>query len=376
MTQSTFLRSGRRAAICAIAVACGLSLGLPTAAAGPADIGASAVPEFIGEEILPTGVMFEGTEVGGLSGLAYDAQLDVYYAICDDRSQLQPARYYTLDIDLSDGTLDDGDVSVLDVTTLRDPRGRTFAPLSLDPESIALTPRRTLIITSEGDASQLQAPWVREFGLSGRQIINRPVPDYYDPAPSGTAGVRTNLGFESAGYSPEGNLFTATENALAQDGPAATLTTTSAARLLRYNQFGRLDREFVYIVEPVQEAPIPPDAFSVNGIVDVFPLSPTRMLVMERSFSVGAGNEARLYLVDTAGATNVQGTPTLPANLAGIQPVTKTLLYDFDVLGLTLDNLEGLAFGPTLPDGGQTVVFVSDNNFSPTAFTQFLAFTI
>lgn len=321
--------------------------------------------------------MFEGTEVGGLSGLAYDAGQEVYYAISDDRSQLQPARYYTLTIDLSDGSLDDGDVTVLDVTTLRDLRGRTFPALSLDPESIAVSPRRTLIISSEGDASQLQAPWVREFLLSGRQIASRPVPNYFDPAPGGTAGVRTNLGFESAGFTPDGNfLFTAAENALVQDGPPATLSTTSPARLLRYDRFGRLDREFVYIVEPVQEAPTPPEAFVVNGVVDVFPLSATRLLVMERSFSVGAGNDARLYLVDTAGATNVKGVPTLPADLTSVQPASKTLLYDFDVLGLTLDNLEGLALGPEQPDGRHSVVVVSDNNFSPAAFTQFLAFTV
>lgn len=138
----------------------------------------------------------------------------------------------------------------------------------------------------------------------------------------------------------------------------------------------RLDREFVYIVEPVREAPTPADAFVVNGLVDIFALSPTRMIAMERSFSVGAGNEARLYLVDTAGATNVRGLPPLPADLSTLQPVTKTLLYDFDVLGLTLDNLEGLGLGPTLPDGRQSVVVVSDHNFSPEAFTQFLAFTI
>ncbi len=376
MFQFLATHSRRRAAMCAVAAACGLNLSIAPAAATPADLGPTSAPVFIGEEILPTGLMFEGTEVGGLSGLAYDAALDVYYAISDDRSQLQPARFYTLQIDLSAGALDDGDVAVIEVTTLRDPRGRTFAPLSLDPESIALTPRHTLIVTSEGDASQLIAPFVREFGLSGRQIASRPVPDYYDPAPDGRSGVRNNLGFESAGYSPEGFLLTATENALVQDGPAASLTTTSPSRLLRYDRSGRLDREFVYIVEPVQEAPTPPDAFVVNGVVDVFPLSPTRMLVMERSFSVGAGNDARLYLVDTAGATNVRGMPALPADLSTIQPVHKTLLYDFDVLGLTLDNLEGLAFGPTLPEGSQTVVVVSDNNFSPTAFTQFLAFTI
>ena len=37
---------------------------------------ASAAPriQFLGEEILPTGLQFEGTEVGGLSRIAYDAE--------------------------------------------------------------------------------------------------------------------------------------------------------------------------------------------------------------------------------------------------------------------------------------------------------------
>jgi len=365
-----------RATICVLAAALGIGLVVVPAAASPSDV-RPASPRFAGEEILPTGLIFEGTEVGGLSGLSYDAVRGVYYAISDDRSQLAPARFYTLTIDLSDGALDDGDVSVVDVTTLRDPRGRPFPPSSLDPESIALTPRGTLVITSEGDASQLIAPFVREFGLSGRQIAAQPVPGYYNPAPGGASGVRTNLGFESGGFAPDGDFyFTGTENALAQDGSTATLTTSSPARLLRYDRSGRLDREFVYVVEPVQETPIPPDGFAVNGLVELLSLSPTRLIAMERGFSTGAGNDVRLYLVDTAGATNVRGRPALPADLSSLQVVTKALFFDLDALGITLDNLEGLTFGPTLPDGRRSVLIVSDNNFSPTQVTQFLAFTI
>lgn len=378
MKRYPVLRHIRRAAVCAAAI--GLGMGLSLAPAGAAPSGGEiqvATPDFIGEEILPTGLMFDGTEVGGLSGLAYDAQRQVYYAISDDRSQLAPARFYTLRIDLADGSLDDGDVSVIDVTSLRDRLGRTFPALSLDPESIALSPRRTLIITSEGDAAQLIDPFVREFRLSGRQLSNLPVPGYYDPVPDGTSGVRNNLAFESGGFSPDGAFyFTGTENALAQDGPSATVTMSSPARLLRYDSSGRLDREFVYVVEPVPAAPVPPDGFAVNGLVDVLPLSGTRSVAMERSFSVGVGNDARLYLVDTAAASNVRGLPTLPADLSSVRPVHKTLLFDLDALGITLDNLEGLALGPTLADGRQTVLIVSDNNFSTTQVTQFLAFTV
>jgi len=106
------------------------------------------------------------------------------------------------------------------------------------------------------------------------------------------------------------------------------------------------------------------------------PLSPTRLLAMERSFSTGVGNDVRIYLVDTAGATDTLGLPALPQDLSGVQVAQKTLVLDLDVLGVTLDNLEGLTFGPVLPDGRQSLLIVSDNNFSPTQVTQFLAFTV
>ncbi|MGV0803164.1 esterase-like activity of phytase family protein, partial [Mycolicibacterium elephantis] len=40
------------------------------------------------------------------------------------------------------------------------------------------------------------------------------------------------------------------------------------------------------------------------------------------------------------------------------------------------DNIEGITLGPTLPDGRQSVVLVSDDNFSADQFTQFLAFAL
>ena len=49
-------------------------------------------------------------------------------------------------------------------------------------------------------------------------------------------------------------------------------------------------------------------------------------------------------------------------------------LLDLDKLGIPLDNVEGLTFGPRLRDGRQSLVLVSDNNFAATQFTQFLLF--
>ena len=49
---------------------------------------------------------------------------------------------------------------------------------------------------------------------------------------------------------------------------------------------------------------------------------------------------------------------------------------NLDDLGIPLDNVEGLTFGPRLRDGRRSLVLVSDNNFAATQFTQFLLFAI
>ena len=59
-----------------------------------------------------------------------------------------------------------------------------------------------------------------------------------------------------------------------------------------------------------------------------------------------------------------------------IAPVEKELLLDFGDLGVDLDNSEAISFGEILPDGRQSLIVVSDNNFSDSQETQFLAFAI
>jgi hypothetical protein len=343
-------------------------------APGVAQSAPSTELEFLGQQIIPTATQFQGTRFDGLSSLAYDQRRNVFYAFSDDQTNV---RFYTLRIDVSSGV---PAVQILAVTTLRDASGQPFAERS-DPEGLALTKDDTLVLTSEGFATQLIDPWVREFGLDGRQLRSLPLPSAFLPTAGGTRGVRQNLGFESAATAPNGRfLFTGTEGALVQDGPPSTLTGGSPARLLRYNlQNGKLDRQYVYWTDPIAEPPVPATQFAVSGLVELLPLNNQFLLSMERSFSVGApgtGNKIKLYSVALPGADDVNGFDSLATLLGGIQPVTKTLLLNLDALGLPLDNVEGMAFGPDLPDGRRSLVLVSDNNFAPAQFTQFLLFAV
>lgn len=346
--------------------------------------------ELLGETSIATGTEFEGTEIGGLSGLAYDAANEIYYAISDDRSNINDARFYTLEINLEDGSLDNGDVTFTDVTTLLNAEGNPFPAGSIDPEGIALSGQNTLYISSEGDANQLIPPFVNEFSLEGEQLSELPVDDKFTPNAEGTFGIRNNLAFESATISPDGRfLYTATENALAQDSPPATPENESISRIVKYDlATGEAVAEFAYNVDPVPDVPIPPDGFATNGLVELLAVDNNgTLLALERGFSVGVGNTVKLFEVQTQGALDViteddlfreepfedDGETVEPAPFVIDPAVIKTELLDFEAdLGITPDNLEALAFGPTLEDGRQTLTIVSDNNFSDTQTSQFI----
>jgi hypothetical protein len=100
---------------------------------------------------------------------------------------------------------------------------------------------------------------------------------------------------------------------------------------------------------------------------------------MERSFSVGAGNTVKLYEARTQSATDVSGFDDLFIESTGttvpFEPVDKRFLLDFGDF-VVPDNLEGLAFGPDLPDGRKLLTVVSDNNFASSQVTQFIAFAV
>src|SRR5262249_3649661 len=141
-----------------------------------------------------------------------------------------------------------------------------------------------------------------------------------------------------AAVTPDGNhLYVGMENALVQDGPAASLTTGSPSRTLLYNLgSGKIERQNVYVTDPIAEPPVPATNFAVNGLDELLMLTKNTGLAMERSFSVGApgtGNTIKLYTVDFHGATDVNGLDSI-AGVKKLKTVDKSLLLDLRTLGI------------------------------------------
>ncbi len=306
---------------------------------------------------LPVELVDDDIPLGGLSGLTYDPECDLFYALSDDRGYIAPPRVYTLEL-----RLDGPSVRPLEVITLRDEQGRAFDDGVLDPESVALAPDGTLWVGTEGEAHRGVAPRILGFRLDGALTSELEIPPAYLPADG--SGVRSNHGFEGLSVNPGGSrIIAAVESALVQDGPNADLEHGTVIRLVVFDpETRRAVAERAYRVEPVPDEPVPPNAYRSIGVSEILALDDRRILVVERSFSAGVGNTVRIFLADLASGDDLTGVASLPADLT---PVDKTLVADLADLGIDPDNLEGLSFGPSLADGRSTLVLVADNNFQP-----------
>jgi hypothetical protein len=345
--------------------------------------------QFLGEYQLPKQT-FQNTPVGGLSSITYDRTSNRFYAVSDHSSPDAPARFYTLKLDLNTSQpskMSADKIAIEKVTFLKNEQGEKFSSETLDLEGVALSPRGTLFISSEGAISQQTAPFIGEFDLKTGQLQqNLRIPQRYlfdtfkspDAAPR---GIQENLGFESLTLGQSSvmrddpfRLFTATESALLQDSPPKTPEEGAKIRLMHYviNPIGEpvLVSENLYLLDAA-----PSDVLE-RGLCELTALEKEGYLLsLERTLGL-SGFGAKIYQVVSSNATDTSRILSFPGSLGKVIPLRKKLVLDLSELGIDLDNLEGMTLGPKLPDGSQTLVLISDDNFKNEQVTQLLLFRL
>ncbi|MDV7143415.1 esterase-like activity of phytase family protein [Tropicimonas sp. TH_r6] len=337
---------------------------------------------FLGQVVFPKGMVVDGTRVGGLSGLAMVGD-GRFLAVSDDQ---EAPRLYSLEIDLSDGRLSRGDVRVTGATHFRAPDGTRIATPA-DFEGIRIAPDGEIVVADEGQPWSEVNPRLRTFSpelvetgsfapivkTTFSYRINTPW-----RRPFNRRGVRPNAGFESVAITPDGQrLVTATEQSLIQDGPWHLGGEGSPARIVVYDfKTGRPGPEYIYETEMVPVLDLFAHRHSPvrSGLVELLALDNNgQFLALERSYSYIAGFDAKLFRIDTTGATDVSDFGLLPKQYS---PVRKELVADLSRLGIALGNLEGMAFGPRLDARRRTLLLVSDDNFRPIQRTRLIALAL
>lgn len=357
---------------------------LPTAKTTPDTVSSA---RFIGEQRLPWRVQFQGTMVGGLSGIDYDAASGDWVIISDDRSEHNPARYYRARLGYDDKAFKSVDLT--SVVTLLQPDGKAYPSkenfkrhggVVPDFESARVDPRDGSIwYTSEGDVPAGLPPFVRHAKADGTFLSELPLPPMFDVSADRKAGPRNNQGFEGLSFAPDGNsLWVSMEGPMIQDGALPNPHTGAVTRITRFDRDGKVLGQFAYPLEAIPATP-GKGKFADNGISEILALSDSRVLVMERS-GVQADDGTfqdfvRIYEITTDGASDIQKLAMLDG--ATYTPLKKRLVLDVNDLQLPrVDNLEGISLGPVLPNGHASMVLVSDDNFGKDQVTQLLLFEL
>ena len=355
----------------------------------PTNNGTHYALKLIGKKTIPHNAAFKGTTVGGLSGIDYDRQQQQYYLISDDRSAINPARFYTAKIFFNEHKIDT--VIFLQVTTLLQANGKPYPGSkedpkhTPDPEGIRYNPLTDqLIWTSEGERivkandTVLENPAITIISKDGKFIDTFPLPANL-LMHANEKGPRQNGVLEGISFDGDyKHVYVNVEEPLYEDGPRADLIENSAwIRIFKYEVTSKKNiAQYAYRLDPVAYPAIPANGFKINGVPDILVVGNNRLIVLERSFSTGRlPCTIKLYEADLKEAADISHITSL-IKTPPSKPIKKTLLLNMDDLGVYIDNVEGITFGPTLTNGRKTLVLVADNNFSAIEQTQFFVFEV
>lgn len=412
-----------------------MKLASPTAllaAALLASAPAFAVPAYIGSGSLGgasdksglTGVLENGVPNAVLgafgSAIAYTGQGNRYIVVPDRGPNAAPynpavddttsyvARFHTITLDVTRGaTPGAGTVapSLLSTTLLSSPTplagtpspagAQYFTGLSsgfdaanspasrrFDPEGARVSnDGRSVFVSDE------YGPFINQFDrATGERIRSIPVPERFNianPAPTGaaeiagnTSGRQANRGMEGLAISPDGTtLYGIMQSPLIQDGALnGTQRVGTNVRILAVDIATGATREYVYVLDRRQ-----------NGISEIVAVGGDELLVIERDGNGGTSARVKLLVrISLAGATDVSGVAALPTTglPPGVAPVSKSTLIDlldpaYGLAGPSFpEKIEGIAFGPDLPNGDRLLIVTNDNDFLPGVPNSFYAFAL
>jgi len=257
--------------------------------------------------------------------------------------------------------------------------------MRLDPESIRVSKGGNSFYVSDE-----YGPFVNEFDRStGMRLRSFTIPAKFNIAhpdaignneiAGNTSGRVSNKGMEGLAITPDGStLYGIMQSPLLQDHALDS----KGKKLGIYNRILKIDlasgttQEFVY--------PLSDKSYTVSEMVAI---NDHEFLVDERDGNGGTSAVKKtFYKIDITGATDVSGVASLPASgaISGVTAVTKSASPFLDMLNPAFglvgtsfpEKIEGIAFGPDLPDGRHTLVITNDNDFIPGNPNIFFVFAV
>jgi len=313
--------------------------------------------KFLDEYILPQDIIVGGTLVGGLSGIDYHN--GIYYLVCDDAGD---PRYYEAKIDIDNNII--SNVTIEKIIQLND------TTHFLDLEAIRYDSNNNQVfLTSEGHIKKQKDPLFFSVNATGEIKNIYEIPDAFKA--NSIQKPRHNGTLEGLSSSIEGKgYWIAMELPLEVDGPEPKFTKTKSPLRITFIDIKTKKpvKQFSYLLDAVAKQP--KGNFAVNGLTEILEYDTNKFFIVERSYSSGLGDQGnviKIFKVDASKASNTLMLHNL--NDKSYIPTKKELVFNFEnvrhlLTNNSIDNIEGITFGPILANGNKTLILISDNNFN------------
>lgn len=332
--------------------------------------------------------------LGGFSAIDYSLESDEYFVLSDrgpaDGAASFPCRFHCITFrpksDASDASKIAWDWNLKSTQLLRTSTGQPFtgslAALqawdgqgdcpSLDPEGLRLVNDLVLISDEYG-------PSIRFFDRSGRLKSEVAISSKFGlserKGPAMKEGTFSNRGLEGICQTPKGGTLVAVfQGPLVQDGRIVKKKCLGVhSRWLIVQRDLKSMSELNYVLDNES-----------TGVSEVLAIDETRFLVLERDSETGVDAKIkRIYLADIAEASDISHLESITQGLpTGLRPIRKELVIDLmnPAYGMngkkTPEKPEGLAWGPSMPDGRKLLVVCFDNDFEEARQSILAAFAI
>ncbi len=332
--------------------------------------------------------------LGGFSAIDYSSESDEYYVLSDrgpaDGAASFACRFHCITFRPKSGASVESKIAwdwnlkstQLLRTSAEQPFTGSLAALqawdgqgdspSLDPEGLRLVNDLVLVSDEYG-------PSIRFFDRSGRVKSEVAISSKFGlserKTPAMKEGTFSNRGLEGICQTPKGGTLVAVfQGPLVQDGRIVKKKCLGVqSRWLVIQRDLKTMSELNYVLDDES-----------TGVSEVLAIDETRFLVLERDSESGVDAKVkRIYLADISEASDISHLDSITQGLpTGLKPIRKELLLDLmdPSYGLngekTPEKPEGLAWGPSMPDGRRLLVVCFDNDFEEARQSILAAFAV
>ncbi|MCI0683521.1 MAG: esterase-like activity of phytase family protein, partial [Gemmataceae bacterium] len=293
-------------------------------------------------------------------------------------------RYHIFNVTVRPGQTPPVAVEVIETHLLTDERGRQLVGASaafenglrFDPEAVRVSKTGSLLVADE------YGPSVCEFAADGKRLRCLKVPEHVRIAVPGATADREepphnargrvhNHGFEGLTFNPDRTkLLALLQGPLLQDGGREGV----CIRILEFDLASGATREKPYLLDSPQ-----------HGAHEVLAVNDHVVLVIENDGEGGAAARFKKVMrVNLAEASDIGALASLPprglpqsVKAAVKEPLIDLLDPRYGLAGESFPaKVEGLAFGPDLPDGRKLLLVTTDNDFTAETPTWVWAFAV